>query len=96
VTDAELVAIVEVIVDRLRPTRSADLINAMCHRFALQSVQLVEAHAELARLRQAVDPATCAGPGCSRPLEQPATGRRRLYCSTRCKRRAARRSETGP
>ncbi len=27
----------------------------------------------------------CAGPTCSTPIEQPATGRRRRYCSQRCK-----------
>jgi hypothetical protein len=33
---------------------------------------------------------TCAGPGCTRPLAHPPTGRRRRYCGPNCKKAAAR------
>lgn len=33
----------------------------------------------------------CRGPGCAQILVQPPRGRRRLYCSTRCKSRATKR-----
>jgi hypothetical protein len=77
----DLPRIVALVADSL-DTRGASFSGGVVR---LAARRLVELEAELKRLRP-VEATPC--PQCGGPVAQPATGRRRVFCSSRCRGRA--------